>query len=126
MFLGLSLQVTSSYDAYIRSGLAFHDSDMEWMLLLPDAQHGILDFIAKLLNSSPLLVEEIDVAVKHDFLTPAETFLNRSRVKEIFDLETALAMKRDQETQAGRIATCGSASESARVPSASGCGRHDG
>ena len=43
------------------------------------------------LNNAPLIVEEMDTALRADFLVAAEVFLERPRIKEIFDSSKALA-----------------------------------
>lgn len=90
-----------SYEDFVASGLSYNDVNLDWMHSLPEVQSLVLDFLTKLLNGTPVLMEELDAATKHDFLTAAETFLQRPKVQEIFSLENALDMTRTRGPAAG-------------------------
>ena len=60
--------------------------------MLPEVQQLALEFMCRLLNNAPLLVEEMDIAVRGDFLVAAELWMERPRVKETFDMTKAMQM----------------------------------
>ena len=64
---------------------------VEYPDLRDQAQQLAVEFVCTLLNNAPLIVEEMDTALRADFLVAAEVFLERPRIKEIFDSSKALA-----------------------------------
>lgn len=71
--------VTSSYDAFTKTGLFAHASDsLVWLGKLPECQQLVLQFIGGLLSGSPAIQEVLEKEVKAEYLVPAETVLHRA------------------------------------------------